>query len=91
MVKSPTAREPGHECAGGLHPSDHPQLHDGSAQIGAVEAGWMMGGDDGGGDGEGTHAVTSTEPKLAPSRSQLPPARKMQTLPELWNVNELQG
>ena len=48
-------------------------------------------GDDGGGDGEGTHAVTSTEPKLAPSRSQLPPARKMQTLPELWNVNELQG
>ena len=59
MVKSPTAREPGHECAGGLHPSDHPQLHNGSVQIGAVEAGWMIGGSDGvggaggGGDGGG--------------------------------------
>ena len=53
-------------------------------------------GGDGDGDGgsEGTHAVTSTELKLAPNRSQgLYPTRprKMQTLPYLWNVNELQG
>ena len=66
----------------------------GDGDGGGGDGGGGDGGGGGGGDGEGTHAVTSTEPKLAPSRSQLPPAscpRKMQTLPELWNVNELQG
>ena len=67
---------------------------DGGGGLGGRGEGGDGDGDGGGGDGEGTHAVTSTEPKLAPSRSQLPPdscPRKMQTLPELWNVNELQG
>ena len=58
MVKSPTAREPGHECAGGLHPSDHLQLHDGSVQssVGGGEGeggGVGEGGGEGGGGGDG--------------------------------------